>query len=80
MESPLCWGSHVLARLEIPKDETKSNHFQTSGSSPLGSREGSLYISKGFMSLKLKFSNVRLVIGTRFVCLIVYVLVVGNQE
>ena len=39
----LCWGSHVLARLERPKDETTSNHFQTSGSSPPGSREGSLY-------------------------------------
>ena len=38
-----CWGSHVLARLEIPKDETTSNHFQTSGPSPPGSREGSLY-------------------------------------
>ena len=47
------WGSHVLERLEIPKDETTSNHFQTSGSSPPGSREGSLYDWKKYMSLKL---------------------------
>ena len=37
-----CWGSHVLADLEIPKDETTSNHFGALGSSPPGPGEGSL--------------------------------------
>ena len=41
-----CWGSHVLARLARPKDETTSNHFQTLGSSPPRSGEGSLYNSQ----------------------------------
>ena len=55
------------------------NHIQTSGSSPPGSREGSLYMGKGCMYLKLCVWDVRLVIGTRFVCLI-FCLVVGNQK
>ena len=38
------------------------NHFQTSGSSPPRSREGSLCMSKGFMSMRLKCYDFRLVI------------------
>ena len=54
VELPLCWGSHVLARLARPKYETTSNHFQTLGSSPPVSKEGSLYDCQRSMSLKLK--------------------------
>ena len=48
----LCCGSHDLEGLAIPNDETTSNHFGTSGSSPPRSREGSLYKVKNNMSLK----------------------------
>ena len=53
MSMILGWGSHVLADLAIPKDETTSNHFGALGSSPPRSREGYLYGSQRFMSLKL---------------------------
>ena len=46
VESPLCWGSYVLADLAIPKDKTTSNHFGILGSSPPGSEEGSLHKNK----------------------------------
>ena len=54
-ESPLCCVSCDLADLAIPNDKTTSNHFGILGSSPLGSRDGSLSINvKNDIYLRLK--------------------------
>ena len=54
------------------------NHFQTSGSSPPRSREGSLYDFQRYMSLKLQFKMLGQLQARG--CLFDFCLVVGNQE
>ena len=43
----ICWGSHVLARLEIPKDETTSTTFRPQDLALLGPERDLSMIVKG---------------------------------
>ena len=74
VESPLCWGSYVLADLAIPKDKKTSNHFGALGSSPPGPGEGSLQIEQRMMYLWSSNWDIRLVMkhrrGFKMICLV----------
>ena len=65
---------------QYQKMRQHQKHFHTSGSSPPGSREGSLYKGKGINVFGVQFEDIRLFIGTRFDFNCLFAWFLGNMK